>query len=283
ADTLGNFVHRVLVFCYKYFNGQVPNITSASKIKEIKSIIEKTTKKVERSIERFEFRNGLLSIIDLARFGNKFFNDAEPWKTIKVDKIKAGWDIAACINIVKSIGILLLPYLPETAEKIIKMLNLNLDEINWDSVNSPLVEGHKIGKPTPLFTKIEEDRVNMLRDKIHAIQATKGKQEKMIALDDLKKIKLVTGQVTTIQKSNRENNNEYILTIKISSTEILQKRIKVPSNFNVNKLVNRNIIIGLSVLEKNTNNKGILLKVKHEDGYLPLLTDITVKPGSKIL
>ena len=156
-DVLGNFVHRTLTFVNNHFDSAVPKPGSLDeKDQAIKKLIEEAPTKVASLLDDFQLRNGLATIIELARAGNQYLSEREPWHLIKTDRGKAGTTLYFASELVRTLGILLSPFLPETTHQIQEQLNLNTtDNITWwDAGKLGLEPGHKIGKPTPLFHKI---------------------------------------------------------------------------------------------------------------------------------
>ncbi len=113
-------------------------------------------------VDSFAFRLALKEIMDLARFANKYFNDKMPWLTIKKDKGSCDTTIYLCLETIKTLAILLKPFLPDTAQKIGTMLNLDQALMNeWDNAGKlSLKAGHAINEPQILFTKIENDKID---------------------------------------------------------------------------------------------------------------------------
>jgi methionyl-tRNA synthetase len=158
ADILGNFIHRSLIFTSRFFNHKIP---TPSKLKEndkiILQAIYKTKNDVGVLIESFHFHRALRKIIELAAVGNKYLNSKEPWKTIKTDPENAATTLYLADQIVKSIAILLEPFLPFSAEKIWTFLNLSDSVHNqkWKDIEKPVPSNHTIHVSTPIFKKIK--------------------------------------------------------------------------------------------------------------------------------
>lgn len=157
ADILGNFIHRSLIFTSRFFNQKIP---TPGKIKtydkEILQTIQKTKNDVGDLIESFTFHRALRKIIELAATGNKYLNTKEPWKTIKSDPENAATTLYIAAQIVKSIAILLEPFLPFSAEKIWTFLNLpeSVHNQKWKDIEKQVPSNHTINISTPIFKKI---------------------------------------------------------------------------------------------------------------------------------
>ncbi|MGA2791230.1 MAG: methionine--tRNA ligase [Candidatus Bathyarchaeia archaeon] len=154
-DVLGNFVHRTLTFVNNQFDSKIPEPHELDEKDEaLKSRIESSPLKVGALFDQFQLRSALGEIIELARAGNQYLSEREPWHLIKKDKDKASTTLYFATQLVRSLSILISPVLPETAQHIRDQLNL-AQEVKWsDAGKLELEVGHTIGKATPLFHKI---------------------------------------------------------------------------------------------------------------------------------
>ena len=157
-DTLGNFIHRTLTFINKQFKGIIPepkNLDNIDKsvLKEAKDIINKTSE----DLETFKLQEALRFAMSLSHLGNKYFNEKEPWKTIKEHKQEAANTLYVAAQIVKDLAIILEPFIPFTSEKLWKLLNLegSVHEKKWSETEKELLPNHKINPAKPLFNKID--------------------------------------------------------------------------------------------------------------------------------
>lgn len=156
-DVLGNFVHRTLTFVSSQFDSRIPEPHGFDdKDEEIKKVVESAPSKIASLLDHFELRGGLGAIIELARAGNQYLSEREPWHLIKKDKAKTATTLYLATQLVRSIGILISPFLPETARGIREQLNLDAGKTQdwWVAGELGLKPGHTIAKPTPLFHKV---------------------------------------------------------------------------------------------------------------------------------
>ena len=163
----GNFVNRVLTLIQKYFNGIVPEITNISDYEKfIENEISQIKLNIENNIEHYNFREALKDLINLARLGNKYLTDTEPWKLIKTDENKVKTILNYSLQIVANLAILSEPFLPFSSKKLYEMLNLS--HINWDDAgNINLIKkDHTLGKIELLFSKIEDEEIQKQIDKL---------------------------------------------------------------------------------------------------------------------
>ena len=157
VNNLGNFVHRALTFVNRYFDGKIPETGELDDLdrKALKEI-EKTFEEVSRLISRYQFKEALKRVMALAIFGNQYFDYQRPWKTAKTDKLRTGTTVNISLQLVKALGILLEPFLPDASEKIWHLLNI--EEVKrWEFI--PLETGHKVRKAEILFRKVSDEDI----------------------------------------------------------------------------------------------------------------------------
>lgn len=157
----GNFINRVMVLMHKYYDGVVPNPHRFSKVdQETLKELQSTPSRLANLLEQYKFRAASQEMMQLARLGNKYLADEEPWKLIKSDPERVATIMHTAIQVAAGLAILSEPFLPHTANKLRNMLLLN-QENNWDTVSTKtLIEsGHTLGKPELLFEKIEDDTI----------------------------------------------------------------------------------------------------------------------------
>ena len=164
----GNFVNRVMVLTHKYYEGKVPNSGKINQIdQEVLNSIKITTSKLEKKIEQYQFRAYSQDLMNLARIGNKYLADQEPWKLVKQDPIRVKTIINTALQIAAALAVLSEPLLPFTSQKMKSMLNLN---VGWDEVanfkNPLLLKGKLLKKPELLFTKIDDATVKIQLEKL---------------------------------------------------------------------------------------------------------------------
>lgn len=165
----GNFVNRVVTLITKYFNSYIPPVIQLTPIDEqmVKDMALYPSK-IGRLIESYKFRDALHNLMDLARSGNKYLTDNEPWKVIKTNPDRAQTTLAVSMQIVIGLSALSFPFLPFTAQKMQKILNINSD-LSWDYLSKPLnemINNHKINASELLFRKIETSEIDIQIQKL---------------------------------------------------------------------------------------------------------------------
>jgi methionyl-tRNA synthetase len=165
---LGNFINRVTVLTHKYFEGKVPTIMEVTA--QDQAVIDELASypaKISASIENYRFREALSEVMNVARLGNKYLADTEPWKAIKTDEDRVRTILNISLQIAANIEILIEPFLPFTAEKLMRMLNYGGHL--WEDAGSInlLKRGHQLNEPELLFSKIEDAEVQAQIDKLN--------------------------------------------------------------------------------------------------------------------
>ena len=168
----GNFVNRVVVLINKYYKGSVPK--SESLLDDDIKIFQEIgiiPSKIKNSIEKFQFRDGLKELINIARIGNKYLADQEPWKLIKTSPNRVATVLNTSIQITGVLTYLSEPFLPATYKKLQKLLRIEVFE--WSKIKNDEIfkEGHIIGKQELLFSKIEDDQIKKQMDKLQKKQS----------------------------------------------------------------------------------------------------------------
>jgi len=166
---LGNFINRVTVLTHKYFEGKVPMLMElTAEDQQVIDDLAAFPAKVSASIEQYRFREALTEVMNVARLGNKYLADTEPWKAIKTDEDRVRTILNISLQIAATIEILIEPFLPFTANKLMKMLNYG--GYLWADAGKMglLQRGHQLNHPELLFEKIEDEQVQAQIDKLNA-------------------------------------------------------------------------------------------------------------------
>ncbi|MEW5798778.1 MAG: methionine--tRNA ligase [Bacteroidota bacterium] len=206
ADIFGNFINRTLTFVAKNFANVVPKLGMLSKRdKEMISYLQQSPKAVADLIEQFKFRDATMEIMNVARAANKYFNDSEPWKTLKSDPEQCATTLNICLNVVRSLAILFSPVIPTTTEKVWRMLNVqsHIKAEQWNNAGELLLpDGHQLGQSEILFTKLEDSIIEQELAKLKtggetspAVSANHSPLKPQITYDDFAKIDFRTARV----------------------------------------------------------------------------------------
>ncbi|MFN3554516.1 MAG: methionine--tRNA ligase [Bacteroidales bacterium] len=162
----GNFVNRTLVLTQKYFQGKVPaagTLTPADQ--EVLAQMERFPQSIASSLESYRFREALNELMNLARLGNKYLTDSEPWKIFKDNPQRVQTILNVSLQICTNLAILCEPFLPFTSARLLEMLNL--EPMNWASAGGNNIQAdHQLGTPSLLFVKIEDEQIQYQVDKL---------------------------------------------------------------------------------------------------------------------
>lgn len=212
---LGNFVHRTNMLTWKYFNGVVPEAKEFTK-EDLKLMEElsKCPQRIADTIESFKFRDALAGVMNLARTGNKYLADNEPWKIFASKPERVGTVINLSLQVCANLSVLMQPFLPFTARRLAVLLNTG--QLPWDAAGkyNMLRDGHKLGELEMLYEKIEDDIIQKQVDKLIRIKMSRSSgsnagtsaghavkpQKPTISIDDFDKMDIRTGTIVTAEK-----------------------------------------------------------------------------------
>ncbi len=282
---LGNYINRVFVLCDKFFDKKVPKPLDDNVDNEIFSELDDLKGKVELSIQNFKFREAMSYVIDVARLGNKYLTDTEPWKIFKENPERVKDIIHNSVQIVANISILCEPFLPFTSKKIKELLNIS--DINWSNVSSSIVNvGHEISGKAHIFSKIEdkaiEDQIKKLKlndenDKIMP-------QKNIIEFDDFTKVDLRVG--TVIEAENIPKSDK-LLKLKVD-TGLDQRTILsgISKYYSPDEIINKKVMVLINLKPRKMmgfESEGMLLLADDGDGNLSLMQpDSDISDGAVV-
>ena len=282
---LGNYINRVFVLCDKFFDKKVPKPLDDNVDNEIFSELDDLKGKVELSIQNFKFREAMSYVIDVARLGNKYLTDTEPWKIFEENPERVKGIIHNSVQIVANISILCEPFIPFTSKKIRKLLNIS--DINWSNTSSNIVNaGHEISGKAHIFSKIEdkaiEDQIKKLKlndenDKIMP-------QKNIIEFDDFTKVDLRVG--TVIEAENIPKSDK-LLKLKVD-TGLDQRTILsgISKYYSPDEIINKKVMVLINLKPRKMmgfESEGMLLLADDGDGNLSLMQpDSDISDGAVV-
>ncbi len=289
---LGNFVNRAMVLTHKYFDGKVPDCFELSNydkstMEEFSGVISE----MEQYLNNYRFREALKEAMNLARIGNKYLADTEPWKIAKTDIQRTSTILNISLQITANLAIAFEPFLPFSSEKIKQLINKK--DMKWTDLGSSnlLEAGHKINQPELLFEKIEDETVEIQVQKLlntkkanelAAHQATAQKSN--VQFEDFSKLDIRVGKVlecTRVPKADK------LLQFKIEDglggRTILSG---IAEHYKPEELVGKNVCF-IANLEprkiKGIESQGMILSAENADGSLAVITPMKdVLPGSEV-
>jgi len=273
---LGNFVNRAIVLTHKYFNGVVPEISTLFDTdREVLEEIGTIGKSVEQSLEQFRFREAVKTAMDLARLGNKYLAETEPWKLIKTDVERVKTILNISLQITTNLTLLMEPFLPFSMEKLRGFIRFN--ERSWSLIGASdlMKAGHELAKASLLFDKIEDEQIQAQLDKLMKTRTAdepappSNPLKEEITFDDFTRMDLRVG---TILEAEKVAKTKKLIRIKVDlgfetrtivsgiaeyhdASTLPGKRVTVLSN-----LAPRTI--------KGIESKGMILLSENPDGSL---------------
>ncbi len=263
----GNFVHRVITFTQKNF-GEIPKqgkLNDSDK-KAIKKI-EEASKKVSDSLEKCQFKKGLRAAMNLAQFGNQYFNQNEPWKLVKDNEERCKTVLYICLKIINALAVFTAPYLPFSSDNIWKILGHkeSIHKANWDAALEDLNVGSSLEQPKPLFKKL-------------------ALGDFMTESDPFSKLDLRVAKVLEV-KDIPNADTLYMLHLDVGK---LGKRVIVAGmkpHYSKDEMKGRNIVIITNLKPANirgVKSNGMLLAAEDGEGICSLLKPGDASPGSEV-
>ena len=291
---LGNFVNRAVVLTHKYYDGKVPTCNTLTAYdKEIISHIPKTLQSLESHLEHFHFREALKDAMNLARLGNKYLADTEPWKAIKTDPERVETILCISLQLCAALTIALDPFLPFTTKKLRNILNMPTP-LPWADLSKEqlLATEHQLNEPTLLFEKIEDATVQAQVDKLRNCCETAASASTSALIpafeectfDDFTKMDI---RVATIQTAERVPKTDKLLKLTIDTG--LDTRVIVSGiaeHYSPEELPGRQICILANLKPRKIRgieSKGMILMAQDGDGNMSLVSPAKeMKNGSVV-
>ena len=294
----GNFINRVVVLTNKYYSGIVPTPNNLSQVdEETLTAIKGYPTQISSSIERYRFREALGELMNLARLGNKYLADEEPWKVIKVDEERVKTIMFVALQIASALAVLSEPFLPFTSTKLKFILcHSVLDaESTWNDVSSNqelLPSGHQIGKAELLFAKIEDSEIQIQLDKLEASKkaneianAVVEPQKDTITYDDFSKLDIRVG---TILEAVKMPKAKKLLVLKVNTGIDVRTIVSgIAESFTAEEVVGKKVIVLVNLAPRalrGVESEGMILMTETPEGELVFVNpdDSNVANGLQI-
>jgi methionyl-tRNA synthetase len=289
---LGNFVNRAMVLTEKYFKGVVPSASDTSVYdEETLSAVMEIRREIEKSLSGFRFREALKNAMEIARLGNKYLADEEPWKVIKTDPERVKTVLNVCLQLTASLTIALEPFLPGSMDKLRSFLNL--EKLGWENLGRKdlMVPGAKLNPSYLLFEKIEDAVIDRQVQKLLDIRKSNEMASVMtaqskdnITYDQFDAIDIRTG---TVIEAERVPKTKKLLRLKID-TGIDQRTVVsgIAEYYSPEELIGQQLCILVNLEPKSLKgieSKGMILCAQDADGKLVIVTpkDL-VRNGSEV-
>ncbi|WP_442787364.1 methionine--tRNA ligase [Flavobacterium suncheonense] len=275
----GNFINRVVVLTNKYYNGVIPEPNELTEIDaQTLTELKAYPAVIASSVERYRFREALGELMNVARLGNKYLADEEPWKIVKENPARVQTQMYVALQIAAALSVLAEPFLPFTAAKLKNILKLN-NNFNWNDINNKsdlIPAGHQIGEAELLFAKIEDDEIQKQIDKLEATKvANKAEnakaepQKDIITFDDFAKVDLRIGTIIEAEKMPKANR---LLVLKVDTGIDVRTIVSgIAEHFTPEEIIGKRVTVLVNLAPRalrGVESEGMLLLTNTADGKL---------------
>ncbi|BDD09618.1 methionine--tRNA ligase [Fulvitalea axinellae] len=278
----GNFVRRAEVLTHKFFDGKIPPIAGLEDYdREIISKLEALPAKIAEGIESYKFREALASMMEVARLGNKYLADTEPWKLIKTDPERTGTILNISLQLAANLSILARPFMPFTADKLKDLFNLG--ELAWTDAGRPdlLEVGQQINKGGFLFEQIDDEMIEKQRQKLEDTKkanelekkvAPVTQQKELTSFDDFMKMDLRVGEIVEAEKVKKSKK---LLKLKVD-TGMDQRTVVsgIAQSYSPEEVIGKKILLLANLAPRKImgiESQGMILMAENSDGTLAFL------------
>lgn len=276
---LGNFVNRAVVLTRKYFDGEVP---TEEFDEDVLNKVKAHYEKVAQSLDKFNLRQALSEAMNVARIGNKYLADNEPWKTIKTDEQLTRKVIGTSLIIAEHLKNIVAPFLPSTSDKLAHILNVST--ANWNA-DSEIADGHKLNKPELLFSKFEneevEKQVNKLKEAAAAakpIELEPAKAE--TSFDTFQKLDI---RIATILEAEKVKKTKKLLKLKVDTGSDQRTVVSgIAEFYSPEEIIGKQVCLLANLAPraiKGIESQGMVLMAESPDGKLSFVLPESVTPN----
>lgn len=283
VNNFGNFVNRTLTFIKKYLNGRVGPLTEkgGEEDAEILSLIEKAPHELGELIDNYNFRKGIIYLMGLSDKGNAYFDRMAPWRTRKTDMERTKRTLSICYALIRTLSVLIEPYLPDSALRIKQMINAK--DMSWDEASSwAIPEEVEIGKPEVLYKKVEEEKIEIGKSESEKKEEKESKM-KEISFEEFVKLDIRIGKIKNAEKV--EGADKLLkLTVDIGDREITLAA-GIAEYYKPEELIGKEIPILVNLKPRKIRgilSQGMMLAADENGRPVLLHPEKEIKPGSKI-
>jgi methionyl-tRNA synthetase len=293
AAIFGNFINRVVVLTQKYYEGVVPTPTDFSDIDlRVLSELRAYPAVITSSIERYRFREAQGEMMQVARLGNKYLADEEPWKVIKTNPERVKTQLYVALQIAAALQVLCEPFLPFTAQKLAHILNWK--SLDWSAVSQEealLPAGHTISDPEILFQQIEDAAIQQQIDKLEASKVanaaenkTLTPQKELVQFDDFANMDLRVGTILSAEKMPKANK----LLVLTVDTGLDQRTIVsgIAEHFSPEEVVGQKVTVLVNLAPRNlrgVESQGMILMTTNAEGKLVFVQPAAEAPNGETI
>lgn len=281
----GNFVNRVTVLTHKYYGGVVPEPSEFTKVDtETLETLKQFPQQISESLGRYRFREAGQELMNVARLGNKYLADEEPWKLIKTDEARTKTVMFIALQIATGLAILSEPFLPFTSNKLKNILNVRSSavETSWSSVSNKetlLPPAHQINKSELLFRKIEDQEIEIQLAKLDAtkksneqVQTTLQSQKETISFDDFTKLDMRVGTIVEAEKMPKADK---LMVLKVDTGLDVRTIVSgIAQSFKPEEIVGKQVTVLINLAPRKlrgVESQGMILMTENQEGKLVFL------------
>ncbi len=284
AAVFGNFINRVVVLTNKYYDGVVPtpnefNAVDLQTLSELKAF----PAVISSSIERYRFREAQVELMNVARLGNKYLADEEPWKVIKNNPERVKTQMYVALQISSALSSLCEPFLPFTASKLGEILKTGLKNLSWEDVstrNDLLPAGHQIGSAEILFAQIEDAEIQKQIEKLEATKSANAMENKIIdpqkptsTFEDFSKLDMRVGTILEAEKMPKANK---LLVLKVDTGIDVRTIVSgIAEHFSPEEVVGKRVTVLVNLAPRalrGIESEGMILMTSNPEGKLVFVT-----------
>ena len=278
AAIFGNFINRVVVLTHKYYNGIVPTPNEFSEVdKQTLAELKAYPAVISSSIERYRFREALGELMNVARLGNKYLADEEPWKMVKENPARVQTQMYVALQIAAALAVLSEPFLPFTAKKLSNILKI--ESLSWNDVTTKtdlLSAEHQIGQAEILFAQIEDAEIQKQIDKLEATKNTNKAenaiiepQKEIAAFDDFTKLDLRVGTILEAEKMPKANK---LLVLKVDTGIDVRTIVSgIAEHFSPEEVIGKRVTVLVNLAPRalrGVESAGMILMTNNAEGKL---------------
>ncbi|MCX7696174.1 MAG: methionine--tRNA ligase [Bacteroidales bacterium] len=286
VDVYSNFVHRTLSLIHSYYDGIAPAQNKPQELEKLLQEVRIIKENIFQALHEFRFRDAMYQFIQIARLGNKYLTDKEPWKLQKADAKEAEGILFNALQLVANLYVLSEIFLPFSAQKLQHMLRI--DSLSWDKVGSILIPpGHQLNKPQKLFERITDEMVEKQTQKLKKDKSSSSISQikPTINIEDFEKLDL---RVVRVLHAEKIEKSDKLLKLEVDLG--FEKRFVVSGvapSIHPSELIGKKVVLLANLKKKNIRNvesHGMILYALHEDGTYGLVEVTSEKstPGNSI-
>jgi len=278
AAVFGNFINRVVVLTNKYYNGIVPSPNELTEVDEqTLAELKAYPAVIASSLERYRFREAQVELMNVARLGNKYLADEEPWKMVKTNPERVQTQMYVALQIASALAILSEPFLPFTSQKLCKMLNIELNHWNLEFDQWNLTKaGHQIGQAEILFAQIEDAEIQKQIDKLEATKKANIMENQVVepqkpaaTFEDFSKLDLRVGTILEAEKMPKANK---LLVLKVDTGIDVRTIVSgIAEHFSPEEVIGKRVTVLVNLAPRalrGVESQGMILMTNNKEGQL---------------